>query len=93
MRAAVVGQVNAGKSSLVNALSGEVRALAGHVIHTGRALDFPIDHPDSRSPRDHGHPGAGRRRARPTWRRSSPPMSCCGPSRCTGPIAARTCAP
>jgi hypothetical protein len=45
LRAAVVGQVNAGKSSLVNALSGEARALAGNVIHTGLALEFPIDHP------------------------------------------------
>lgn len=45
LRAATVGQVNAGKSSLVNALSGAARAIAGNVVHSGRALDFPLDHP------------------------------------------------
>lgn len=45
LRAAVVGQVNAGKSSLVNALSEAARALAGNVVHTGRPLDYPLDHP------------------------------------------------
>jgi predicted GTPase len=44
LRAAVVGQVNAGKSSLVNALSGAARAIAGNVVHTERSLDFPLDH-------------------------------------------------
>ncbi len=44
LRVTIVGQVNAGKSSLVNALAGEAWALAGNVIPTRRALEFSIDH-------------------------------------------------
>ncbi|MFN8720332.1 MAG: GTPase family protein [Rhodospirillales bacterium] len=45
LRAAVVGQVNAGKSSLINALSGRALTLAEITVHTARALDFSLDHP------------------------------------------------
>jgi hypothetical protein len=44
LRVTVVGQVNAGKSSLVNALAGKVQALSGNVIPTRRALEFSIYH-------------------------------------------------
>lgn len=44
LRVTIVGQVNAGKSSLVNALAGGNWALAGNVIPTRKALEFSFDH-------------------------------------------------
>jgi predicted GTPase len=43
LRVAVLGQVNAGKSSLVNALLGRSASLAGHNVHTRRKHDFEVE--------------------------------------------------
>lgn len=45
LRIVLVGQVKSGKSSLLNALAGSARSLAGHAISTEAALEVPIVHP------------------------------------------------
>ncbi len=43
LRVAVLGQVNAGKSTLVNVLLGRSASLAGHAVHTKREHDFEAE--------------------------------------------------
>ena len=45
LRVTVVGQLNAGKSSLVNALAGEVRSPAEAGLHTPKAFHARVDDP------------------------------------------------
>jgi uncharacterized protein len=43
VRIILIGQVNAGKSSLLNALAGEIRGAVGSVPTTARAAEYRID--------------------------------------------------
>ena len=45
LRVAVVGQVNAGKSSLINALAGRAVSLSGHTVHTAASYVFALEVP------------------------------------------------